>query len=232
MSDSSCRTFRELIGVYVVGAIDPAERSSIEAHLSRCHDCRDELAGLALLPALMHRIPVEEAERITADGAADTSVVVSSSDMLPALLKRVTARRRTRRVRSAFTVAAAVLIAAGGGAVAVSQAGGNGQPIGSHTTRVTDVTSARVGNRTATVRYDKAPWGTSMSVRVKGFSEGTWCRFWVIARDGTRSLAGAWMVGSGGDELWYPVRASVPEDRITGFLITSPGSPPLPIPAA
>lgn len=229
MSDSSCRTFRELIGVYVVGAIDPAERATIEAHLSQCQDCREELAGLALLPALMHRIPVEEAEQIAAAGPSGAAVVIPSNEMLPALLRQVTAKRRTRRVRSAFTVAAAVLIAAGGGAVAVSQATAPSQP---GQTRVVDVTSAQVGNRAATVRYGPAPWGFSMSVRVKGFGEGTWCQFWVIRQGGERSLAGGWMVGPGGDKLWYPVRASIQGGRITGFLIISPGVPPLPIPAA
>ncbi len=37
MSDPSCGAFRELLGVYVVGAIEPGERAAVDAHLSHCY---------------------------------------------------------------------------------------------------------------------------------------------------------------------------------------------------
>ena len=46
ISGPACREIRPLLGVYVVGAIDPAERSTVDAHLAECQACRDELAGL------------------------------------------------------------------------------------------------------------------------------------------------------------------------------------------
>ena len=42
-----CTDARLSLGVYVLGAIDPAERALVDAHLATCRDCRDELAGLA-----------------------------------------------------------------------------------------------------------------------------------------------------------------------------------------
>ncbi len=45
-----CPEARISLGVYVLGAIDPAERALVDAHLATCRDCRDELAGLAGLP--------------------------------------------------------------------------------------------------------------------------------------------------------------------------------------
>ena len=54
MSDGACRNFRELLGVYVVGAIEPSERSMLDAHLNQCPDCREELASIAVLPAYRH----------------------------------------------------------------------------------------------------------------------------------------------------------------------------------
>jgi putative zinc finger protein len=42
-----CAEARTSLGVYVLGAIDPAERGLVDAHLATCRDCRDELAGLA-----------------------------------------------------------------------------------------------------------------------------------------------------------------------------------------
>lgn len=221
MSDPSCRVYRELLGVYVVGAIDPAERAMIEAHLSQCAACREELAGLALLPTLMHRVPPEEAEQIARSNPAEAGPVSPSPELLSSLLRRVSAKRTARRVRSAFTVAAAVVIAAGGGAAAViSQSASPPVPVAAHL----EVATASKGDLEATVRYGKARWGTSMSVRVTGFRPGSWCELYVISKGGVRALTAAWTLGPGRDRMWYPVRAGVPTSQVTGFVITAAGN--------
>ena len=51
-----CAEARLSLGVYVLGAIDPAERALVDSHLAGCRDCRDELAGLAGIPALLSRV--------------------------------------------------------------------------------------------------------------------------------------------------------------------------------
>ena len=56
-----CSEARVALGVYVLGAIDPAERALLEAHLDTCEACRAELADLADLPALLALVPAEEA---------------------------------------------------------------------------------------------------------------------------------------------------------------------------
>ena len=56
-----CGELREALAVYVLGAIEPADRSVVDRHLPGCADCRDELAGLAALPALLRRVSVAEA---------------------------------------------------------------------------------------------------------------------------------------------------------------------------
>ena len=66
---ADCGDIRQALGVYVVGAIDPAERAIVDAHLSHCQDCREELAGLAGLPALLGRVPLADAERLALDDA-------------------------------------------------------------------------------------------------------------------------------------------------------------------
>ncbi|WP_187357010.1 anti-sigma factor family protein, partial [Actinomadura sp. CNU-125] len=59
-----CGDVRAALGVYVVGAIDPAERALVDAHLAGCPACRDELAGLAGLPALLGRVEEEQLTRV------------------------------------------------------------------------------------------------------------------------------------------------------------------------
>ena len=37
---------REMLGPYVLGALDPEEEESVERHLEECEECRDEERGL------------------------------------------------------------------------------------------------------------------------------------------------------------------------------------------
>jgi hypothetical protein len=229
MSDLSCRGIRELLGVYVLGAIDPAERGVVDGHLSYCHDCREELAGLAGLPALLRRVPMAEAERLASPGARAGDFDDPQPELLTSVLRRVADRRRTRRVRTIFAAAAALLIAVGGGAV-VTHSLAPQQVTGPAS--FADVAHASGNGLTVTVRYGKSNWGTEMWVQANGIAPGTTCKFWVVTKDGRRLIAGGWTVGSGADPLWYPADISVPAASLTGFLITSGGSTLLRIPAA
>jgi anti-sigma factor RsiW len=56
-----CQEARVALGVYVLGAIDPAERALVDAHLSTCEACRAELAEFAGLPGLLALVPAGEA---------------------------------------------------------------------------------------------------------------------------------------------------------------------------
>ena len=49
----SCAHVREELGGYVLGALEPAEREAVAAHLARCPECAAEHARLAALPALL-----------------------------------------------------------------------------------------------------------------------------------------------------------------------------------
>jgi hypothetical protein len=59
-----CADTRQALGIYVLGAIDPAERALVDAHVAGCRECREELAGLAGLPALLSRVDADEIDRI------------------------------------------------------------------------------------------------------------------------------------------------------------------------
>jgi predicted lipoprotein with Yx(FWY)xxD motif len=57
----TCAGIRPQLGVYLTGAIAPADRVAVVRHLTACAGCRAELAGLAGLPALLRRPPVQAA---------------------------------------------------------------------------------------------------------------------------------------------------------------------------
>ncbi len=59
----TCAGIRPQLGVYLTGAIAPADRVVVVRHLTACDGCRAELAGLAGLPALLRRPPVQAAGR-------------------------------------------------------------------------------------------------------------------------------------------------------------------------
>jgi hypothetical protein len=66
-SGIACADTRRALGVYVVGAIEPDDRGPVEQHLAGCASCRDELAGLADLPAWLSKVPADEAGRLLDD---------------------------------------------------------------------------------------------------------------------------------------------------------------------
>ena len=65
-----CASIRPQLGVYVTGSIAPADRAVVVRHLTSCERCRDELAGLAALPAMLRRLPAQVAEQPRGGAAA------------------------------------------------------------------------------------------------------------------------------------------------------------------
>lgn len=223
----TCREIRPLLGVYVVGAIEPADRALVDEHLGECPACRDELAGLAGLPAMLSRVPAEDVEHLAL--APDERTDAPPVQILDAMLRRRAAQRRSRMWQTAAAAAAVVVIAAGGAAAAVELTGTPAVPAA----RV--ATAASPGGRvSAVVDYSPASWGTAMRVQVSGIRPGTTCEFWVVGSGGRVSAAGTWTVsGSYGFDAkaWYPASAGVAANSVHGFRLTAGGKLLLSIPA-
>jgi predicted anti-sigma-YlaC factor YlaD len=224
MSGLTCRDVKLSLGVYVVGAIDPADRALVDAHLSHCLECREELAGLAGLPALLGRVPAAEAERLTLADTELRGLEEPSPEMLRSLLGQVAARRKARRWRVLAAAAAAVVIAVGGGVASgmavyghrsqqpIAQAAGWPQRV--------QATSATT-HVTADVDYATGVAGTAMSIRVSDVRPGTTCEFWVMDSNGQRWLAASWTVTAGHEPVWYQAHSLVPPASVAGFQLTS-----------
>ncbi len=225
MNDISCLRVRQSLGVYVVGAIDPAERSVVDAHLAACPDCREELAGLAGLPALLGRVPIEEAEQIARFDSSERARrggypdgEHSGEEILTPLLTRVAQRRRAGRWRSLASVAAVALIAAGAAVGAVRLANPPSARVAalhwenSQTTR---------GHDHVDVRYAGMPWGTRLDVKVSGIPAGTTCELWVVGRDGQRWPAGSWTVTDEWQASSYQASSAAPSGSVRSFQLTS-----------
>ena len=219
---AGCGDIRQSLGIYVLGAIDPAERVIVDAHLSQCQECREELAGLAGLPALLGRVPLQDAERLALHNAELRDLEEPPAELLDSLLGRIAARRRARRWRGVVAAAAAAVIAVGGGiggGVLISDAHG------SHP-RPPSAELVHGGNPTthvsATVYY--SPWnsGTSMQVLVTGIPNGTFCHFWLTTSSGQHLLAGSWIINSSHGN-WYRASSSVAAAKVRSFDISAGG---------
>src|ERR1700734_3134781 len=114
-----CTDARPSLGVYVLGAIDPAERALVDEHLATCRECRDELAGLAGLPALLARVDPDEISRICADDTVEPPAGDSlaedepPAELMGTVLDLAQARQRRNRWRVAAAAAAVAVIAGG-----------------------------------------------------------------------------------------------------------------------
>jgi hypothetical protein len=227
-----CAEARLSLGVYVLGAIDPAERALVDAHLADCRDCRDELAGLAGLPALLERVSAEEAIALAeSDGppaeaapAGNASTREPSRELLATVLDLTAARRRRRWREAGLSVAAALIIAAGvfGGLRLSSSPASSAQsgfavgPAGGPWATA----SGQAQGMTATVQYRPMGWGTQLAAKVTGIPVGTMCQMWVVEPDGSRVLAGSWMTDNNEGTVWYPSSAAVAAQKVSSFVIT------------
>ncbi|HWF82817.1 MAG TPA: zf-HC2 domain-containing protein [Streptosporangiaceae bacterium] len=215
MSEPVCRNFRELLGVYVVGAIEPNERSMLDAHLSQCYGCREEFASLAVLPAMLHRIPLAEAEQIAQAGLPVTDHEDPAPQVLAELLSEVRARRRTNRLRTVLAAAAAVVVAVSGSAAVTTV-------LNQHHAAAFEVVKAHHDGMSGEVKYGKSvEWGTEILTRVSGIPKWTPCDFWITTANGHTQLVASWLVSRG--DLWYPATAGVPASSITWFTLSSDG---------
>lgn len=224
-----CAETRLSLGVYVLGAIDPAERALVDAHLASCRDCRDELASLAGLPALLARVSAAEAFALAADepphgGASGAGLPRNAEpprELLATVLDLTAARQRRRRWWSAsLTVAAALIIAVGvfGGLRLGASPTNPGLSAGNGGKWET-VTGQSAG-MTATVHYRSVGWGTQLDAKVSGIPIGTNCQLWVVDAAGHRDLAGSWLTDYDEGTVWYPASAAMNASDVESFQVT------------
>jgi hypothetical protein len=234
METMDCSEARLSLGVYVLGAIDPAERALVDSHLADCRECRDELAGLAGLPALLSRVGTEEAMALAAtdgppagEAGKEAGEDKAPHELLGKVLDLTAARRRRRRWREAgLGAAAALIIAVGvfGGLRLASSPAQSPQP-----TAATDwgpalgqweTATGGAQGMASTVQYRPMGWGTQLTVKVSGIPVGTTCQLWILGSGNHRVLAGSWVTDNREGDVWYPASASIPASDVRAFLIT------------
>lgn len=187
---------------YVLGVLDNGDRRKVDEDLAGCEWCRNEVAVLGEMKTVLDAVPAEA----FLNGPPDGDLVLQRTLRE---LRRESARDDLRR-RSLIAAAAAVaIIAALAGGLRLGRGpdradqvaqpppvasapapAPTGTLVGSHT-------DAGTGAR-LTVRVVPAAGWVRVNAAVTGIAAGRRCRLWVVARDGTRQLAGSWLVSARG----------------------------------
>lgn len=193
-SSTECSRLRISLGVYVLGAIEPAERALLDEHLSVCGRCRDELASLAGLPALLSRVGEEQLAQLGPP----------PEELLEPMLAQANREIRTRRRRNVallIAAAAALVIATGAGMGLVTRDGG--RPVARTSASAlppppqagrTLVGQDPVTGVRAQFNLQSKRWGTALDMRVSGAPQGTHCRVIVVDKNGRSDIVGSWEV--------------------------------------
>jgi hypothetical protein len=224
-----CREMELSLGVLVLGALEPAERPAIEAHIAACPRCNAILAELAPLPGLMHRLdPFEHGPAASPQSSSPQSSSPQSSSpqsspppplpLVPLELRErllaAARKERTRRRRWAAGIAAAAIFVV----LSLAAAASNGL-WGDREATVASATDARTAVR-ADVRLMPDDTGSELALRLTGVTPAEHCRLVAIDAQGRRDVAAAWVATYEG-RATITGHTSFRPDQITRLLVVT-----------
>jgi anti-sigma factor RsiW len=180
---------------YVLGALSPGDRREFEAHLADCPPCRQAVAELSGMPALLSLLNGNDVAAITGSGHA-SEVPAISSQLLPSLLATVRwRRRRTRLITWTVSAAAAVVLTI---AVVVGIQGRFPTSAPPQTT-ASAVPMAQVGTTllASTVALSGQQWGTYTTLKFVCLAppdaHHDTVALVVVGRDGSQTRLATWV---------------------------------------
>lgn len=206
------------LGALALGLLDPQRTRAVEEHLARCPACRRDLEDLTAVTDLLGEVPPEA----LLEGPPDGDLVLHRT--LRQIRAEAAADRRRRLVPRIAAAVAAVAVLAGGG-VAVGRLTAPepvviAAPAGPAPGTVTLRGDGVPGVTMAAVVSPAAGW-VRVSANVKGVPRGERCRVIVLARDGSREVAAAWLASARGEREGTQVdgAAIVAPDQVAGVAV-------------
>jgi hypothetical protein len=191
------------LGAYLLGSLDPAERSSFERHAQGCDHCQREMVRLAPLPGLLSQVRLSDLELPFEDPAPDPDLWPLPPEPMP---EPAAGHGSARRRRWPVLVGAGVLVVlvALGVAVVPRLVGDDAV-----TWHAADATSGVV----ASADLVRKSWGTELWMSTGNLPKGARCKLIVHDRDGRTEIGGWWGTDHAPDER-IPGSTSFPVDRI------------------
>lgn len=217
---------------YVLGSLSSVDRREFEEHMRQCAACREAVAELSGVPALLSQLDREEVAAIAQSGdvppAPEPSpeLLPSLLALLPSLLAKVAwRRRRTRAITWVASSAAAAVLAIG---VFVGIQG--------HTPSATlpqqaaaSAEMAQVGTNllTSTVQIFSQHWGTAINLKcvclAPPYAHHDTLAMVVVGRDGSQTRLATW-VAEPGHTATPAASISTPVDQIAAVQVVAADS--------
>ena len=182
MTVEGCRAWRESLGAYVLDQLPGDERAAVEAHIEGCADCRAEVTLLRPVAAVL---PFADPALVDAAPKPPRSLAYRVARGVAA--ERIARRRRRLWIGTGFATAATAVAAV---VLALVLAGGNPAPGPAPATKRVAFASTPRGIEIG-AQLAPRPWGSEISLQVRGIRPGTRCEVWVRGPDGVRIPAGS-----------------------------------------
>lgn len=196
------------LGAYVLGALDPAERAELDAHLASCPACREELASYAGLPALLSRLSLQD---------ATSGPPLPAPGLLPRVLSTVEKeRKRGARRLHRWQAATAAVTAAAAVTVLLTAA-----PRLTHSAPSARPLVASEGVlASGQLRLEPRAWGTAVHLRLHDLPPAASYTAWAVDDTGVRSAVATW--GPTGDSSAEVTGATaLPPARLRSLTIST-----------
>lgn len=215
---------------YVLGSLSNADRREYEAHLRTCADCREAVAELSGIPALLATIDAAEMAALDApngDGAEPEPPPIVLREVIDEVAVR---RRRNRRLTSAAVGLAAALLAVGlVVAIRPETVGLHSGPVPAAAAPQMQMTRVADTPVTADISMTSFGWGTRIDMvctygqwKDKSSADTQPVRLGmvVVGRDGSRDEIATW-VGLPGAKALPSGNTAMPEDEIASVQLVS-----------
>ncbi|KZS64952.1 anti-sigma factor family protein [Mycobacterium pseudokansasii] len=209
---------------YVLGSLSATDRREYEAHMSGCPACRQAVAELSGVPALLSQLDRDEVAAMNECGPAAGDPPAAprlSPQLLPSLLATVRWRRRRARLTTWVASAAAAVVL--GIAVLFGVQGNSGSP---QPPVVSAQPMAQVGTKllASTVSVRPEHWGTFINLRCVCLAPPDaphdTLALVVVGRDGSQTRLATW-VAEPGHTATPAGSISTPIDRIAAVQVVS-----------
>jgi len=210
---------------YVLGSLSAVERREFESHLAYCPDCREAVADLSGMPALLSQLDPAEVAAIDAAGLAagnGSAIPEISPELLPMLLGTVRFRRRRTRVATWVASGAAAMVLGIGVFVGVQGHSSTTPPqVTASSQQMTQVGTHQLAS---SVALTSQHWGTFIDLKCVCLAppdaHHDTLAMVVVGRDGSQTRLATW-VAEPGHTATPAGSISTPVDQIAAVQIVS-----------
>ena len=218
---------------YVLGSLSASERHEYEAHLSSCASCRQAVAELSGIPALLSRLDRDDVAAIDDGNDGSSATPPMPPELLPSLLDKARwRRRRSRLVTWTLAAAAAAVIVVVGVFIALRSNPGMPTPTPPQAESAVAMTQVTPSAFTATVSVNSQPGGTTIDMSC---AYGEWpasarheedqdagdkLAMVVVGRDGSQDQVATW-VAFDGTTATPRGHTSMPVEQIAAIRVVS-----------